>query len=326
MSSFARPGEILARSIRSPTAFVGITDWDWFDYLRVQPAIDEVNFWQPSGGGGFAALQVGEPFLFKLHSPRSKIVGGGFFAHYSRLPVSLAWEAFGTKNGAPSLDEMRRRVERYRRISVSSYQDYEIGCILLEQPFFLEDLLWLDAPDWKAPIQRGRRYLLDEEPGQSLWTSIEQLARPLATADAETWLGEPVAPRYGAPSFVLPRLGQGSFQVAVLDAYGRRCAITGAKVVPALEAGHIRPYSEGGEHRVDNGLLLRRDVHALFDRGYISVTPAMEILVSKRLRAEFNNGEEYVAMNGALLRTPIRKEDRPNPDFLDWHNQHRFVA
>jgi len=221
---------------------------------------------------------------------------------------------------------MRRRVERYRKISVATYEDYELGCIVLEQPFFLDERFWLDAPDWKAPIQRGRRYQLDEEPGQSLWASIEQLARPPATAGVGTWLGELAAPRYGAPSFVLPRLGQGSFQVAVLDAYGRMCAITGAKVVPALEAGHIRPYGEGGEHRVDNGLLLRRDVHALFDRGYISVTPAMEILVSKRLRTEFNNGEEYAAMSGAPLRVPSRKEDRPKPEFLDWHNQHRFVA
>jgi putative restriction endonuclease len=77
---------------------------------------------------------------------------------------------------------------------------------------------------------------------------------------------------------------------------------------------------------VDNGLLMRRDVHALFDRGYISVTPAMEVLVSNRLRTEFNNGEEYSAMNGAPLRIPTRDADRPNPEFLDWHNQHRFVA
>ena len=217
-------------------------------------------------------------------------------------------------------------MERYRRISVSTYEDYAIGCIVLEQPFFLNERFWLDAPDWKAPIQRGRRYELDEEPGQSLWTSVELLARPLAAAVVGTPLSEPGVPRYGPPSFVLPRLGQGSFQVAVLDAYGRRCAITGAKVVPALEAGHIRPYGEGGEHRVDNGLLLRRDVHALFDRGYISVTPAMEILVSKRLRIEFNNGEEYAALNGAPLRMPTRKEYQPNPEFLDWHNQHRFVA
>lgn len=90
--------------------FVGVTDYDWFRFLAGRPDIDEVNFWQPSGSVGFRAIQPGEPFLFKLHSPRNYIVGGGFFAHWSPLPVSLAWEAFGEKNGAASLTEDRKSV------------------------------------------------------------------------------------------------------------------------------------------------------------------------------------------------------------------------
>jgi putative restriction endonuclease len=93
-----------------------------------------------------------------------------------------------------------------------------------------------------------------------------------------------------------------------------------------LEAAHIRPYGEGGEHRIDNGLLLRRDLHALFDRGYLTVSPEMDVVVSKRLKDEFHNGEEYLAMTGRRLLTPARPADRPNHEFLDWHNQHRFVA
>jgi putative restriction endonuclease len=70
--------------------FVGVTDYHWFRFLAGRPDTDEVNFWQPSGRGSFKALQPGEPFVFKLHSPRNFIVGGGFFAHWSALPVSLA--------------------------------------------------------------------------------------------------------------------------------------------------------------------------------------------------------------------------------------------
>jgi len=57
--------------------FVGVTECDWFRFLASRPGIDEVNFWQPSGGAEFKALQPAEPFLFKLHSPRNFIVGGG---------------------------------------------------------------------------------------------------------------------------------------------------------------------------------------------------------------------------------------------------------
>ena len=78
---------------------IAVTDGDWFDTLRSEPGLEEVNFWAPSAGN-FRALQPGELFLFKLHAPNNFIVGGGVFSHASNLPLSLAWEAFGTKNGA----------------------------------------------------------------------------------------------------------------------------------------------------------------------------------------------------------------------------------
>ncbi len=304
----------MASGYRPPMAYVGITDWQWFSQLRKLEGIDEINFWQPSPHA-FRALVPGEPFLFKLHSPRSRIVGVGFFARHVSLPVSIAWETFGLKNGTSSLLEMRNRVEKYRKVS-SPTEDYEIGCILLEQPA---------SPDWKAPIQSGRGYRLDEEPGQSLWGYVQLLLAAQAAAGVIS-VAEPIGPRYGPPVFTFPRLGQGSFQAAIIDAYARRCAITAERVLPVLEAGHIRPYSEGGEHRIDNGLLLRRDLHTLFDRGYLTVTPEMEVVVSKRLEDEFHNGKEYLQMSGHPLLTPARPSDRPNPQFLDWHNQHRFVA
>ena len=75
--------------------YVGITDYDWFRFLSALPNVDEVNFWQPGGRTNFKALQSGELFLFKLHSPRNFIVGGGVFARADILPTSLAWDAFG---------------------------------------------------------------------------------------------------------------------------------------------------------------------------------------------------------------------------------------
>src|SRR5687768_18468815 len=75
-------------------AYVGITDWEWFQLLRQQVQPAEANFWKPGGNQVFRALTPGELFLFKLHSPRNYIVGGGVFAHSSLLPVSLAWKSF----------------------------------------------------------------------------------------------------------------------------------------------------------------------------------------------------------------------------------------
>src|SRR5260370_30557515 len=110
--------------------YVAVTDDDWFADLSASGSIDEVNFWQPSGGRQFRVLQPGEPFLFKLHSPKNYIVVGGFFGHFTILRVSFAWSAFTTKNGTQNESEMRARIARYRRVSPSPYEDYQICCIL----------------------------------------------------------------------------------------------------------------------------------------------------------------------------------------------------
>jgi hypothetical protein len=61
--------------------FIGVTDGDWFSFLAAQPQLEKVNFWQPGGSTNFKALQSRELFLFKLHSPRNYIVGGGGSQH-----------------------------------------------------------------------------------------------------------------------------------------------------------------------------------------------------------------------------------------------------
>src|SRR5947209_1942820 len=131
---------------------VAVTDRDWFNHLRLLPHVEEVNFWAPSARS-FKALAVGEFFLFKLHAPDNFIVGGGVFAYANTLPCSLAWEAFGEANGAASLSEMRARIVRYRRGDSDSKSDFQIGCRILTQPFFLQRDSWIDLPpSWSRNI------------------------------------------------------------------------------------------------------------------------------------------------------------------------------
>src|SRR5260370_42428872 len=106
---------------------IAVTDGDWFEMLRQQPNLGEVNFWAPSAGN-FRALQPGEMFLFKLHAPRNVIVGGGIFAYANTLPCSLAWTAFGEANGARSAQEVRARIARYRKLDPCDLADFVICC------------------------------------------------------------------------------------------------------------------------------------------------------------------------------------------------------
>ena len=100
------------------------------------------------------------------------------------------------------------------------------------------------------------------------------------------------------------RLGQGGFQAVVLDAYQARCAITGHRIRPTLQAAHIRPVTADGPHSITNGLLLRSDVHTMFDRGYLSLDTHLRLLVSPRLREEFGNGEEFYRIAGDPIAAP----------------------
>jgi len=317
--------EISSGGPRQQSLWTGITDNEWFNVVSHIPAIDEVNFWQPGGGSrAFRSLQPGEPFLFKLHSPLNYIVGGGFFAHWTRLPISLAWEAFGEKNGALSFEDMRYLIIAHRGSQNDKYEDFHIGCILLEQPFFFNRSDWIPVPaDWKAPTQQGKHYDMQTEPGKSLWQRI----RSMLDRKPGYWPGTRIegAAEYSALALVKRRLGQGSFRILVADAYNRACAITEEHTLPALEAAHIRPFNLEGPNAVYNGLLLRSDIHRLFDKGYITVTPDLRIEVSRRIREEFENGRHYYPFHGRKLHhLPSDPADRPAAELLSWHNERVF--
>jgi putative restriction endonuclease len=301
--------------------FVGITDRDWFDFLSSRDGLDEVNFWQPSGQQQFRALQTGEPFLFKLHSPDDYVVGGGFFSHFTILPASIVWQAFGEKNGARTEEEMLARIARYRRApNPGAADDYHIGCILLESPFFFGRANWIPLPEWKREIVRGRGYD-SEGDGKAIWERVD----PLMTAPLlETETSGQSQPRYGDPVNVFPRLGQGSFRLIVTDSYDRRCAFTNSPVLHVLEAAHIRPYSLGGTHAPSNGILLRQDLHTLFDRGYMTVAPKNKLEISSRIKGEFHNGREYYKLHGKTMRLPRIENRQPSAEFLRWHNENIY--
>lgn len=303
--------------------YIALTDYDWYEFLKDRTDLDEVNFWRPNPKG-FSALNPGEPFLFKLHSPRDFIVGGGFFTYSSILPSSLAWQAFGEKNGAPTLEEKRRRIEKYRRSS-PSVEDYSIGCILLSQPFFFAENRWISAPmDWKKSIQVGKTYDTTSDIGKNLWDNVLLRIRGRNDIDKSILATEPTE-CYGPERTYRPRLGQGSFRVIVTDAYRRRCAVTQERVLPTLEAAHIKPYAESGPHDIGNGILLRSDLHHLLDAGYVTISPDYRFEVSRRIKEDFDNGEEYRKLHGSRLYLPSSRSDYPFPEFIRWHNATRFL-
>ena len=87
-----------------------------------------------------------------------------------------------------------------------------------------------------------------------------------------------------------------------------------------LDAAHIRPFYVHQRHEVSNGLLMRSDLHRLFDGGYITVDPAeRRVVVSQRIKEEFSNGKEYYRLHGQAIREPEMAEYRPTTENLEYH-------
>jgi putative restriction endonuclease len=223
-------------------------------------------------------------------------------------------------NGAATYEEMVDRIIRLRGDKVSPKGDFVIGCVMIKAPVFFDKAEWVAPPsDWaKTGIQQGKTCSLEQGEGARVFK--ECVERALA-AD-RYWNVDRVAEkatRYGTPMLVRPRLGQGLFSLAVRDAYGSACAVTREHSSPVLEAAHIVPFGRGGVHSVENGILLRSDLHRLFDRGYVTVTPDYEFRVGGRLREEFNNGRSYYSFDGEKIAIPKVESWRPSRESLEWH-------
>jgi putative restriction endonuclease len=290
--------------------------------------VQELNFWTPSARRAFRAPTF-SPFLFKLRAPHNAICGFAYFAQFSRLPDWLAWETFKLGNGCGSFEEMHARIARIRRgmrYDETTGSD-EIGCIQLVLPTFFPRGAWIPQPaDWHPRIQVPVGYDLSAGEGRRVWEACLAQARSLAApaAPIPLPLGGETQVRYGDPRLVRPRLGQATFRIAVLDAYGRACAVTSEHSLPALEAAHIRAYAHEGPHEIRNGLLLRADLHRLFDTGYVTVTPDLRLHVGARLRSDYKNGRSYYPLHGARVNVPPSTSHQPDKQFLEWHNEHCF--
>ena len=306
---------------------LGVTNNSWFNYLQqIQP--EDVNFWQPGGNVRFKSLNQREPFLFKLKSPENAIGGVGFFSSHTFLPMSVAWEVFGNRNGCETYEEFSRLILGNRADKNNS--NPQIGCIVLNNPVFFERKDWIETPpDWSKSVQQWKGYVTETEIGNDIWQKVEQTVKRYwedkeQQPKEEFEFDEPGVPLYRSVLSNV-RIGQGAFKVKVIDAYQRRCSISGEKTLPVLEGAHIKPYSKSGPHSTSNGILLRSDIHTLFDAGYLTITTDFKIEVSKRIREEFANGKEYYQYHGKdLIVTPQNAFDRPHSQYIDWHNANVF--
>jgi putative restriction endonuclease len=315
-------------------AFVANTDRAWFDFFAGRShvgRVDEVNFWLPRATTPMREMAAGELIFFRLKKPDYAIAGYGFFAHFQALDLDLAWQTMGEKNGDPTRERFFERIGRYRGIDLllPNAPRAPIGCTILRDAVFWPPerwIPWATERNWHPNIVQGRT---ERDPASiailmaavrldHMQPPAELMTEPFQLLDEDD--------RSWAIRGQALREGQGTFRLRLLKAYGR-CAITGEHTPIVLDGAHIQQYLGPRSNHLQNGILLTKEFHALFDAGYVTITPDLKVRVSERLRLDWQNGHRYYPYDGKpLISVPSDAMLAPSRDALAWHGQHRFLA
>ncbi len=166
---------------------------------------------------------------------------------------------------------------------------------------------------WDLKLQNGRvePVLIEESEGEKAYANARQKEDRVAEVDP---VDSETDARTRTMQAIVVREGRTRFRDQLFEAYGGVCAMTGCKVKEILEAAHIVPYRGVHTDRTDNGLLLRADIHTLFDKGLLWVDDAFDIHISDKL-----SGSEYQTLQGQKIKMPTAKADRPKAEHLAHH-------
>lgn len=324
--------------------FVAHTHRVWFDnlsriaqpdYARRLVRLDEVNFWAPKAPLPLKRFAPGDLLFFRLGAPVRCIVGYGFFASFHpahpALPadVHMVWDMFGPKNGARAKSELAALLGR------SSNEDLlrPVGCTVLRDAVFWPDARWIPwGPERgyaTSGLQRGRT---DADPRnvRDLMAEVtrDQVSLPMDFDDR--FVPVEVDERGRAATTRVEREGQSTFRLRLLQAYGWQCAVTREHTEPVLDAAHIQPYLGPRSNHLQNGIVLTKEFHALFDRGLATIEPpsarsdGYRLRISKQISQRWNNGKRYYQYDGQDLVVPANPALRPSVDAVIWHRENVF--
>jgi putative restriction endonuclease len=182
-----------------------------------------------------------------------------------------------------------------------------------------EDLGVAINPGWDYPFSAAQERVLASYFGSGVVDAVAQIpeetlddaARARVFADLSEDL------RVRAMQVIALRQGQPAFRRALITAYGSTCAVTGTSVERVLEAAHIAPYKGVHTNEVTNGLLLRADIHTLFDLRLLTVTPDLVVHVAP----EVSDGEYARLDKAPLACVPPTLTEQPDSDQLRLHNE-----
>lgn len=301
--------------------YVGITDTNWFSLLKEDynngSLGKQVNFWT-SGTKKFKAIESGDLFLFKLHNKKStgengEIVGGGYFSYYDKMTIPDAWEKYGRGNGRESLDSMMKSLKGIQEKN-NMQSSIEIGCIILENVFFLDK--WIEEPsDWSKSIVSGKKYSTDTKIGLDLFNLVNKSV----IDEIESEVNSLSLKGKERVVFVKARVNQSIFREHLLKKY-HTCCLCKVENQALLIASHIKPWAASNADEkldVENGLLLCPNHDALFDGGFITFDNDGKIVISSRL------SQIDCTFTNVIPTMKINLSEK-NKEYLEYHRKKIF--
>jgi len=285
------------------------TDSNWFNFLQDNQFNSYVNFWTPTPWN-ITGLKSGDKLYFMLKSPIRKIGGFGEFVEYKNLTANDAWTEFGNRNGRESKFDFLSSIQKYIdrnsknvggiKLEASSYK---LGSIVLKNCEF-----W-NEEDYKVPDDYGVSFPKQVVTVKYFPKIYDPFYHIIHFANKFTIIEEP---RDNERRLVQIRNGQSIFKGRILKAYNNKCCVTGETIPELLEAAHIQEYRNSNSHNIQNGLLLRVDIHRLYDNNLIFIDRYFIIHVSNYIKDEY-----YRQFNLKRIALPINEYEHPSAEVLE---------
>lgn len=298
----------------SNISMIALTDFDWYSFLNNSNINNQVNFWTPTPWN-VKKMEVGDKVYFLLKKKYGrKICGFGSFVKYETKDISGAWSEYGLGNGVQNLDELRYRVQKYTdKNSKTGYKgnNHIIGCLILNKICFLpeDEQKPPDYYGWNIPINVVK-YKYINDTNFNVYTGNEKSSNNFYLVDKSK------------SGYILnkckERKGQSKFRTDLMMAYNYRCCITGESTSETLQAAHIQEYISKESNNIQNGILLRIDLHMLFDAGLITLNENFEVCISPHLTSK-----NYTQYSGKKISLPTKKY-WPSKEAIKWHNENVF--
>jgi putative restriction endonuclease len=296
---------------------IAITDLDWYEFIKEHPYINLFNFWTPTPWN-VKKLKEGDKVYFMLKSPIRKIGGYGHYVEYKNLTAEQAWETYGQGNGLETLEELLDKCSKYvsKHTSKKNVEaDSDIGCLILE------DITFYNEDEFFNPEIYGDEYAFPNQIVKLKYCNVDFIAEEKIQVfeENEFELLDHSKKNKTRKGLVNRRDGQQKFRKIIMKKYNNVCSITGETSKEILEAAHIQPYINEESNHPQNGILLRVDIHRLFDLGLIAVNTDYKILVSSHLKS--NN---YKSLIGKAIQLPSEQENWPSQKALKYHLENVF--